>query len=210
MKTGYTLQSPFVKIPNTKIAAQTNYMKFVAYSVLLVAALAVAGCSSVKTQVDSGPIAAHTFSFVNTGAKQPPAAADTRAQVHQMIQQAVTKTMAGKGVTFVSSGGELTVAYLVIAGNNVTTTSLNEYFGYGSDAAALVEKVHSQQAVKNSDRNYFEAGTLVIDMVDSRTSKVLKRSTVQSSILRNVTADVRQARIQALVDQALSDLRIVK
>jgi hypothetical protein len=210
MKTGYTLQCPFIRIPNTKIAAQTNYMKFVAYSVLLAAALAVAGCSSVKTQVDSGPIAARTFSFVNLGPKQAPAAADTRAQVHQMIQQAVTKTMAGKGVTFVSSGGELTVAYLVIAGNNVTTTSLNDYFGYGSDATALVEKVHSEQAVKGDNRDYFEAGTLVIDIMDPRNSKVLKRSTVQSPILRNLPADARKARIQSLVDQALSDLRIVK
>jgi len=185
-------------------------MKFATPSVLLAAVLAVAGCSSVKTQVDTGPIAAHTFSFVNLGPKQAPASADSRAQVHQLIQQAVVKTMAGKGVTFAASGGELTVAYLVIAGNNVTTTSLNEYFGYGSDATALVEKVHSEQAVKSGDRAYFEAGTLVIDIVDPRTSKVLKRSSVQSSILRNLPADARQARVQSLVDQALSDLRIVK
>ena len=185
-------------------------MKFAKFSVLLAAVVALAGCSSVKTQVDTGPIAARTFSFVNLGPKQAPAAADNRAQVHQLIQQAVVKTMAGKGVSFAASGGELTVAYLVIAGNNVTTTSLNEYFGYGSDATALVEKVHSEQAVKSDNRNYFEAGTLVIDIMDPRTSKVLKRSTVQSSILRNLPADARQARIQSLVDQALSGLRIAK
>jgi hypothetical protein len=198
------------RIQNETIIALTELMKFAKYTALLTLVLAVAGCSSVKTKVDSGPIAARTFSFVNTGAKPPPAAADTRAQVHQMIQQAVTKTMAGKGVAYVSSGGQLTVAYLVIAGNNVSTTSLNEFFGYTADAAALVEKVHSEQAVKSGDRNYFEAGTLVVDIVDSRTAKVLKRSTVRSSILRNLPAETRQARVQALVDQALSDLLIVK
>jgi hypothetical protein len=185
-------------------------MKFAKFSVLLAAVVAMAGCSSVKTQVDSGPIAARTFSFVNIGPKPALAAADNRAQVHQMIQQAVVKNLAGKGVALVNSGGDLTVAYLVIAGNNVSTTSLNEYFGYGSDATALVEKVHSEQAVKSDNRNYFEAGTLVIDILDPKTSKVLKRSTVQSSILRNLPADARQARIQSLVDQALSGLRIAK
>jgi PBP1b-binding outer membrane lipoprotein LpoB len=185
-------------------------MKFVKYSVLLAAALALAGCSSVKTQVDTGAIAAHTFSFVNTGPKTPPAATDNRTLVHQMVQQALVKTLAGKGVTFVNTGGDLTVAYLVIAGNNVTTTSLNDYFGYGADATALVEKIHSEQAVKNSNRNYFEEGTLVIDLVDSKTGKVLKRATVQSPILRNLPADTRQARIQGFVDQALGDVRIAK
>jgi hypothetical protein len=187
-------------------------MKFASYSFLLAAALAVAvaGCSSVKTHVDTGPIAARTFSFIDTGLKQPPTATDNRAQVHQMIQQALVKTLAGKGVTFVKTGGELTVAYLVIAGNNVTTTSLNDYFGYGSDASALVDKVHSEQAVKNDNRNYFEAGTLVIDIINPKNSKLLKRSSVQSSILRNLPADARQARIQSLVDQALGDLRITK
>ena len=40
--------------------------------------------------------------------------------------------------------------------------------------------------------------------------KLLKRTTIQSPILRNLAPDVRQARIQSFVDQALSGLRISK
>ena len=185
-------------------------MKKSTYSLLVAAALAAAGCSSVKTQVDTGPIAARTFSFINTGPKEPPAFADKRAQVHTMIQEAITKNLAAKGVSSVQSGGDITVAYLVIAGNNATTTSLNDYFGYGPDAIELVDKVHKEQAIKGENRNYFEAGTLVIDIISPQTSKVLKRASVQSSILRNLPPDVRQARLQSLVDQALGDLRTSK
>jgi hypothetical protein len=102
------------------------------------------------------------------------------------------------------------VAYLVIAGNNATTTSLNDYFGYTDDATKLVDKVHTEQAIKSEDRNYFEEGTLVIDLISSQTMKLLKRTSVQSPILRNLDPEARQARLQSFVDQALSDLRISK
>jgi hypothetical protein len=175
---------------------------------LIALALVAFACSSVKTKVDGGPIAARTFSFI-TPPKAPPAYADKRAQVHTMIQEAITKNLAAKGVNAVRSGGDISVAYLVIAGNNATTTSFNDYFGYSSDATELVDQVHKQQAVKGETRGYFESGTLVIDIVDPKTSKVLKRSTVSADILRNVTAEARQTRLQSLVDKALSDLRIV-
>ena len=164
----------------------------------------------MKTHVDTGPITARTFSFLNTGPKETPAFADKRAQVYTMINEAITRNLAAKGASKVPSGGDVTVAYLVIAGNNATTTSLNDYFGYTDDATKLVDKVHTEQAIKSNDRNYFEEGTLVIDVISPQTMKLLKRASVQSPILRNVAPEVRQARLQSLVDQALSDLRISK
>ena len=178
--------------------------------ILVAAALALAGCSSVKTKVDTGPIAARTFSFINTGPKEALANTDNRTQIHALIQEAITKNLTQKGVSRVEVGGEVTVAYLIIAGNNVATTSLNDYFGYGADASALVDKVHSEQAVKGGNRDYFEAGTLVIDLVNPKTSKLLKRSCVSAPILRNLPLDARQSRIQGFVDQALTDLRVAQ
>ena len=102
------------------------------------------------------------------------------------------------------------MAYLIIVGNNATTTSLSEYFGYTSDADALTDKFHKAEAVKNNDRGYFEAGTLVIDFLDPSTSKLLKRATVQAQILRELPLAQREARLQSLVDQALADLRFVQ
>ena len=119
----------------------------------------------MKTHVDTGPIAARTFSFLNTGPKEAPAYADKRTQVYTMINEAITRNLAAKGVSNVPSGGDITVAYLVIAGNNATTTSLNDYFGYTDDATKLVDKVHTEQTIKDQDRNYFEEGTLVIDII---------------------------------------------
>jgi len=161
----------------------------------------------VKTQIDAAPITARTFSFINTGSGQVPSYAEKRKQAHAAVQEAIAKNLAAKGLTCVNQGGEVTVAYLVIAGNNATTTSLNEYFGYTPDATALLDQAHTQQAVKGNDRGYFEAGTLVIDFLDPATSKVLQRATVQAPILRELPLDAREARLQGLVDQALAHLR---
>ena len=178
----------------------------VRFSLLLAAVLVLAGCSSVKTHVDRGPVTARTFSFLNTGPQPTPEYAEARQQAHVMVQQAIIKDLAAKGVSQVSSGGDVTVAYLVIVGNNATTTSLNRYFGYGSDADALVEKVHKEQTETDPNRNYFEAGTLVIDIVDPKTSKVLQRRSIQAQVLRNLPTETRATRVQGIVDQALADV----
>jgi hypothetical protein len=166
----------------------------------------MAGCSSVKTHVDKGRVTAHTFSFLNTGSTSFPSYAEARKEAHELIQQALTRNLATRGITYVPSGGDITVAYLVVVGNNATTTSLNSYFGYTDESAALVEKVHAEQTSKNKDRAYFEAGTLVIDILDPRTSKLLQRRSINAQVLRNLPLEKRTERVQAIVDQALKDV----
>ena len=168
--------------------------------------LLIAGCSSTPTQVDKGPIKATTFSFV--AASRPDSSfADKREAVHQTIQDAITRNLAGKGVSKVASGGDVTVAYLVIVGNNASTESINTYFGYGRDTAALHDKAQDAYAGRKNP-NYFEAGTLLIDVIDTHTFKLLKRSYVVRPLLRDPSAEVRATHIQEAVNEALADLRV--
>src|SRR5436190_7209295 len=156
-------------------------------AILTGAALTLAGCSTVKTDVDKGPIQARTFSFPQP--RPMPASSSFEpnrfAYLHTMVQDSITQNLAQRGVTKVPAGGNVTVAYLLIVGNNAATTSLDDYFGYGPDASKLVDKVHSAQATGKS-RDYFEQGTLFIDFVDPRDNKLLKRARVQRPVLRNV------------------------
>ncbi len=175
------------------------------FSSLLVLGM-LAACSSVKTHVDKGPVKARTFSFLNTGSRQFPSYAEERQVAHEMLQRAIINNLAAKGVTYAPSGGDITIAYLVVVGNNSTTTSLNSYFGYTPDAEAFVDKIHAQQTAKDDNRGYFEAGTLVIDVVDPATSKLLQRRSIQAQVLRNLPTETRTTRVQAIVDQALNDL----
>jgi hypothetical protein len=172
---------------------------------LAVGALALASCSSTPTTVDSGPIHARTFSFVNPGTR--PDYADNTEAVHQMIQAAITKNLAAKGVSKVDSGGDVTVAYLVIVGNNVSTTAVGDYFSQSEDATALQDEL-SKAYTNNKNPNSFEAGTLIIDVIDSKSYKLLKRGYASRQILQNPSAQARAERVQEVVDQILASLRV--
>ncbi len=182
-------------------------MKSIRFLAFAVCALALAGCSSTPTTVDTGPIQARTFNFVNRGGRPVPAYAEGKLPVHSMIQSAITKNLASKGITKVDTVGDVTVGYLIVVGNNVSTTTIDDYFSYGDDAAALHDKAQSAYA-SSKNPNYFEAGTLLIDITDSRTFKLLKRGYATRQILRNVSDSTRAERLQEVVDQILSDLQV--
>lgn len=172
---------------------------------MVAAVLTLAGCSSTPTKVDTGPIHARTFSFVNRG--QAPDFADDRQAAHEMIQAAITKDLAARGVTRVASGGDVIVGYLVILGNNASTEAINTYFGYGQEADVLHDKAQAAYT-SSKNPNYFEAGTLVIDIIDSKDYKLLKRNYATQPVIRNITAEARAERIQEVVDEILKKLTI--
>jgi hypothetical protein len=178
-------------------------MKPNAILVLTAGALVLAGCSSTPAKVDRGPIPARTFSFVNPVA--PPAA---RWQpVHTLIQEAIRKNLAERGVAKADAGGEVTVGYLLIVGNNASIASVSDYFGSSEDPDKLLDKAHAEYT-KSKNPNYFEAGTLVIDLIDSKSFKLLKRGYTTRPVLRNPSTDARAANIQEAVDEILRDLRL--
>jgi hypothetical protein len=171
--------------------------------------LLIAGCSSTPKRVDSGPVKAHSFSFVNGGTTPAAAAADKREAIHLMIQDAITQDLAAKGMQKVANGGDVTVAYLIIIGNNATTEAISTYFGAGRDASGLSDKAH-EAYTDNKNPNYFEAGTLLVDIIDSKTYKVLYRNYGVRPVLRNPTAETRAANIQEAVNEVLTNLRIAR
>ena len=181
-------------------------MRLALSAAVAVAVIIVAGCST-PTHVDSGPIKASTFSFLRPGRLPEAAFTENRQHVHALVQEAIANNLAAKGLQQVPEGGDITVAYLIVVGNNASTSAINDYFGYTPDAMALVDKAHKAYT-DNDRRDYFEAGTLLIDLVDSKTQKVLARDYVTRQILQNPTAEAQKARLQEAVDEALQGVRI--
>jgi hypothetical protein len=178
------------------------------FSLFLLAAciLLLAGCSSTSSKIDTGPITARTFSFVNIKGKPIPDYAEREQQVHALVQNAITQSLARRQVQRVAQGGDVTVAYLVIVGNNAETASINDYFGYGKDADKLAEIAHTKYT-DNKNPNYFEAGTLLIDFIDPRTYKVLKRGYASRALQPNLAPEARAARVSEVVEEILAGLR---
>jgi outer membrane murein-binding lipoprotein Lpp len=182
---------------------KTNTLLLMAGGVLL-----LAGCST-PTKVDKGPIQAQSFSFVSRGPRPARDYTDNRAHVHAMIHEAITKNLANRGISRTDAGGDITVGYMVIVGNNASTEMVSDYFGYGDDAAALQDKAHAAYTGVKTP-NYFEAGTLLIDITDSKRFKLLKRGYASRPVLKNLPEDAKEARIQEVVDEILKDVRFAK
>ena len=184
-------------------------MKYSVCLTLTLAVLLVAGCSSAPTKVNTGPIHAATYSFIAKTPSMAPGYADSREQIHAAIQDSISRNLASKGLSRLATGGDVVVAYLVIVGNNASTEAISTYFGYGRDTSALHNK--AQDAYTGSKNpNFFEAGTLLIDIIDAKTYKLLERSYVVRPLLKNPSAEVRAERIQEAVDATLSHVRIVR
>ena len=166
----------------------------------------LAGCSSTPTEVTSGTIRARTFNFV-ARKSQAPSYADNREAVHSMIQSAIIQNLAARGVTRVPAGGDVVVAYLVITGNNVSTTAISDYFGYREDLSTLHDRAQAAYTgTKNPD--HFEAGTLLIDIIDAKSFKVLKRGYATRPMMEQLPTDARASRIREVVDEILRDVKI--
>lgn len=178
-------------------------------AVAFTAVLALAGCSSTPPlQMDAGPIKAGTFNFVNNKSSALAAREEKRQAVHALIQAAITENLTAKGFQKVAGQGDVSVAYLVVLGNAAATAVFDDYFGLGRDGAEIGAAVHDAQGAALSGPNYSEAGTLVIDLIDSNSFKVLKRTTVARPSLRGAPAEVRQEHIQQAVAAALQDLQV--
>lgn len=147
-----------------------------------------------------------TFNFVSR--KSPtPSYVDNREAIHRMIQGAITENLAARGVARIPTGGDVLVAYLVITGSNVSTEAISDYFGYREDASALHDRAHDvYTGSKNPD--HFEAGTLLIDIIDAKSFKLLKRGYATRPIMRNLSTASRATRIREVVDEILRDVRI--
>jgi hypothetical protein len=75
----------------------------------------------------------------------------------------------------------------------------------------LADQTHPFSTSSNTNHaknpNSFEAGTLVIDIIDAKSHKLLQRGYATRPILRNLPEDGRSARIQKVVDEILRNVR---
>jgi len=190
------------------------FVKILTTFSLIAITTSLVGCFSVPTEVNEGRVRADTFSFLPLKANVTNSFSDSRTEMHAAIQGAITKHMNAKGVSKVEENGDLMVGYLVIVASNMLTVAINDYFGYGTENEAFLKKAHkgSRKHQKDDDvsrvRDTYEAGALVIDVIDAKTMDLEYRDFAYREILKNNSAEVRAERIQEVVDETLAGFRV--
>ncbi len=133
--------------------------------------------------------------------KSVPTFANPDDRANHAIQSALASTFRSNGFTVDPANADLTVAYLIVLQNNATTQLIDDYFGFGRSSMQIAEIAHDRGVIRNNRADYYQAGTLVIDIIDNKTGKLVYRDYAT----RDVTGDLSDAQLQARANSAVQE-----
>lgn len=117
-----------------------------------------------------------TFAFDKAGARNP--------FVNTMIVEAIERELTSRGLTKVESDPDLNVVYLAATGPNLQVASVPFY--------QVVNPAYSGMVGSASMAMWdVTTGTLVIDLFDRKTDRVVFRGTINEVLQRAPSADLR-------------------
>lgn len=172
---------------------------------IALAALALAAVSCSSVEMPKGTSRGYTSARLVTLAKAPTydPSIPNQASANRMIQKSLAANFRANNFQVGPGSAELIVGYLVLVQNNYSTLALDDYFGYGRDSQEIVDRAQELGVVKNSRPDAFESGTIVVDVIDAKTNKLVYRGHATRDIYRNNSDSARQALINDAVTEAL-------
>ena len=120
------------------------------------------------------------------------------------VKDSIAANFKANGFSFGQKGSQLAVAFMLIRQDLVTTAGNSDYFGSGRDAGEILEEAHKRGVIKNDRFEDFEAGAIVIDILDLKTNKLIYRDFAKRDIDSSATPTQRKQRINAAVTAALA------
>ena len=143
--------------------------------------------------------------LVKPAPKNLPQLTQSDAETNQAIQSALATTFRANGFRIDPTGADLTVAYLIILQDNATTKLVDDYFGYGRSSMQIADAAHLEGVVRNNRADYYVAGSIVIDIIDNKTGKLIYRDYATRDVTdANLSKSQRQSLIRSAVSQALA------
>lgn len=171
---------------------------------ILAAAALLQGCTSVDMPKGTSKGYA-SARLIDDDAKPLPQFAQIDADVNGMIQESIGSLVQKNGLAFKRADQEadVVVTYLLIMQNNIGTTAIDDYFGYGRDVESITAAAHQKWVVKGNSDDSFEVGTLVVDVIESSSRKLIYRGFAHGDIERDIDDTERAQRIAGSVEEAL-------
>jgi hypothetical protein len=172
----------------------------------LIAAIACLSFVSCSTNVEmpKGTSKGYTSARLTTrGPNSAPIAGGIEKQAHGMIQKSIARQFTSRGMAYGSGNADLVVAYMVIYQEPGMTARHDQFFGYGRDADAISDLAHTRGALENKRPDYFRQAGVVIDVIDSRTHKLVYRNFAKGDVIQGASEATRSSRIESAVGQAL-------
>ncbi|WP_394200201.1 DUF4136 domain-containing protein [Shewanella waksmanii] len=160
--------------------------------IVLAAALALSACSSLKTSSDYDPQA--NFADIKTYAwveqKNKDATYHLDGLMDQRVRSAVDNNLQLKGISKTDpQSADILVNYLTKVDKKINVDTFNTSFGYNpyyGPGWGYGGNMHTQTTVRE-----YEVGTLIVDMVNRETGKLIWRGSVADTIRDKNTPEER-------------------
>ncbi len=175
-------------------------MKFTLPALFLTVVLS--GCSSIDMPQGSSE-GYSTARFVKTSYATQTGDLEDSPEVHQAIQGAIKSQFGVHGIAFGQPTAQLIVTYMLIRQSNVSTTINRDYFGQGRDASEIMDEAHRRGVIENKRPDEFDAGAIVIDILDASTNELVFRNFATGDVMENLDPAARQVRVNTIVREIL-------
>jgi hypothetical protein len=175
--------------------------------------LGLVACSGIKTSTNYDPNAVQELGTFRTYAWLPmKEGADTRIYnpiIQARVQQAVDEELASRGYKKVEAGEnpDFKIGWHGAIQNKVEADVINRFYGYAWDPwydpfYGPVAYGGSGYAPETVIREYRQ-GTLILDVVDAQSNKLVWRGSAQAQLSDNMNAQKSQKLINKAVDEML-------
>lgn len=162
-----------------------------------------AGCQSVPTP--KGSVAGYSSAefFPTSGAYRSNELEDSPV-LNQMIRDSIEAKFKANSVAFGEKDAELKVGYIIIRQNNAATILNDDHFGPGRDSLGILKLAHKRGVINKTPLYNYDAGAIVIDVVDANSGKLIYRDFAKNDVLPNISDEKRKGRVSAAVNEALA------
>lgn len=170
------------------------------------AVLALSACSSMKSGWDYDPSANFTQykTYAWVAQKADSAGYHLDGLMDQRVREAVNSQLASKGMTLVDAkDADVLVNYLTKVDKKINVDTFNSNFGYNpyyGPGWGWGGNMQTQTTVRE-----YEVGTLIIDLVDNKTTKLIWRGSVADTIRDKNTPEERVQIINQAVGSVMAN-----
>lgn len=168
--------------------------------------LTLVACAGIETSTNYDPNAVATLSQYRTYSWLPEKAGqNTRVYndvVEARVKQAVNDYLQARGYQLVEQNPDFKVGWHGAIDQKLDVGTMDTYYGYGW--GPWYSPYYAGAAPQTYVREY-EEGTLILDVVDATSNKLVWRGTAQAELSSSSSAEKRQERLNEAVDKILED-----
>ncbi len=173
-------------------------------SMAVLAALTLAGCSSVRVSADFDPAANlhsyKTFAWLPGPQKETGNERIDNPLLDKRIRDGVTRQLQLQGyVEADASAADMLVGYHISLDRKLDVTTVNNHYGYGYRGAGGSPIASSHTVVHE-----YETGTLIIDLVDRRKNQLVWRGSGESRLTKRPTPEETDKKVATVVAAILA------